>query len=1510
VTLLATDAFNRTVAAGGWGNADTGGAYALSGGSTSFSVNGTKGVITLPPGGTRTALLSTTSTTSVSQVSVAADKTYAGGAGSFNVIGRRVGVSNYAARVRVENPNLIRMYILYNETAITGASYVLPVTYTAGMVLNIKLSVTGTSPTTVAAKVWAAGTSEPTSWNLQGTDNTTDMQVAGIFGIGAQLSSSSTNNPMIMTFENYSVNSTTVAPSQWTHLGVWNDTTKTEWAVTNVSVWDGTTENAVEDAYAYVEPVVAGSATAGAAALGSMSYPVPTGSVHVYPGDSVQAAFDNVSTWGTIVLHGGTHRVATELKTKRSCIIQNEPGKEVWLDGSKVVTGWTNNGNNTYSATYTCKPRMNLGGTLWGSKDNAAGVVIPDQCWINGVRQFTIADDTIPAAGQVSFNPATSRVTIYGDPTGKIIEASEATTMLLQTHPLILRGIGIRRSSPTWVEWQGGAVYTGNERQISGSLYENLHVVDHGNYGMFLSGAEDVTVADNTFTDCGMAGLGIGSAGMNGSVPWIPLNSKTGTVERNVFKRINFKKWNAEPTTACIKTVGSNKLDIRNNHFSDFYFCCAIWYDISCVRIQVVGNYIDGTPVVSGLNKKGGKGVEVELSDGGGSGSSQERSLIAGNTIIGCEYSIMILCTGHHDVVNNTIDGGDGIGTAPGGGIYIQQDARTGNTSTRPDYRPTEAPWFTRYNRFYNNRIKAGRRQWFITGGYTISGTRYAAMDYFDSGISIDGNWAEPYGTGNDFLSIQNHAGSYTGATTWAGWKSLGGIGNTTKIGNNGQGTWVSEAAAAAYAVPLEPAWATALGKDLDWKGVGNPLPAPIITPGFTLGVTKPDATNTGVPAGTTFTQTITTDITYSTPQTITAVDFACHVTLTAPVTFINCRFRGRNIGFVDKYALVTADSAGATGSNFDRCTFNPDYPRFWLNAIKGQGFTANRCDVSAVVDGFQIRYPATCTITGNYLHDFYFSDESTDQAGSDPPYWTHNDGVAFRVEGASASQHVVRGNNFHWYPGLTADNAKFNRNAVLYTGVPGTSYTHSMVSTKTNRPLWGCAITNAADFGPYPTNVLITENWFEGGTACFQSNYAQAQNFGEVSKNRIGGDQYQYSGGSYQLRWNSSVTVTNYLTNYWDNLTTVSSQWRGVNLTLGQTGSSNSGGIQIEAPTTGPPTGYTTYSAGAATFDAGVDANKKTYLPAGTYTFSDFLYPSNPTMGAMLTNCESLAGAGMNNTTIKMNANTSTKLSGYNAILSGGANPYNLIWIGDESVENGPKVTVQDLTIAGTTQPHPYNGIQIARSLAPVVRNVKVQGIPGNSSTPPGETFSLSLYRAANATIENCILDGRRDETGVAQAASLLGINNSDHVTVTDTIIRYTNPAFAVAGWQSTGGDFTRVTFDHNGRVPIHLENTDGVWNFRDCTWSATDADEFHAVIATSKNWRTGQNVLNIYDPEYDNMRGNGKFWVRFVLWATGSDGVPIWQNKTVGSGTTPGAVNLYVNGVLRPDLVSIQIG
>ena len=61
----------------------------------------------------------------------------------------------------------------------------------------MKLRVSGTSPTSLAAKVWAAGAAEPAGWLLEQTDSTAGLQVAGGVAIEHYQSSSSTNGPVV-----------------------------------------------------------------------------------------------------------------------------------------------------------------------------------------------------------------------------------------------------------------------------------------------------------------------------------------------------------------------------------------------------------------------------------------------------------------------------------------------------------------------------------------------------------------------------------------------------------------------------------------------------------------------------------------------------------------------------------------------------------------------------------------------------------------------------------------------------------------------------------------------------------------------------------------------------------------------------------------------------------------------------------------------------------------------------------------------------------------------------------------------------------------------------------------------------------------------------------------------------------------------------------------------------------------------------------------------------------------
>lgn len=332
-------------------------------------------------------------------------------------------------------------------------------------------------------------------------------------------------------------------------------------------------------------------------------------------------------------------------------------------------------------------------------------------------------------------------------------------------------------------------------------------------------------------------------------------------------------------------------------------------------------------------------------------------------------------------------------------------------------------------------------------------------------------------------------------------------------------------------------------------------------------------------------------------------------------------------------------------------------------------------------------------------------------------------------------------------------------------------------------------------------------------------------------------------------------------------------------------------------------PAGYTAYPSSPANFSAGINAKAATYLPGSSYQFSDFAIGNSPYLyGAQGTTCTSLAGAGQTLTAISMKANTSTRASYVAGLASGATNALHLLAFGvkpsNSADGGGPKITLQDFTLNGTAQGHLYGGFRIDWSASPVTRRVKVTGIPGNAAEPPGETFSGNWYRCLNALIDQCEFDGRQNGTKVA--ASLVGINNSDNTTIQNSYIHHSGYGIGVAIWQSTGGTITGTTFEDLAGSPIHIEKSDGVWNVRNCTWISTHGGD-HIVISghyAPDIWRTGNCTLNIYDPVYDNL-GDGKFHVS----AFGSN-----QANSKGSGTTPAAINLYINGVLRPDLLYVH--
>ncbi len=187
--ILAQDTFTRT-AVNGWGTAETGGAWRITGNASILKVADGKAQVASPAGETRTASLDAVSTTaSDAQVSFALDKVPTGGGAYVRINSRQVGTSYYQTQVWVRSTG--QVMIVQSENGTNLKSVVVPnVTYTAGQQLRVRVQVTGTSPTTMNAKVWPVGQAEPTAWQSTTTGTLAALQTAGTFGIQTYLSSS------------------------------------------------------------------------------------------------------------------------------------------------------------------------------------------------------------------------------------------------------------------------------------------------------------------------------------------------------------------------------------------------------------------------------------------------------------------------------------------------------------------------------------------------------------------------------------------------------------------------------------------------------------------------------------------------------------------------------------------------------------------------------------------------------------------------------------------------------------------------------------------------------------------------------------------------------------------------------------------------------------------------------------------------------------------------------------------------------------------------------------------------------------------------------------------------------------------------------------------------------------------------------------------------------------------------------------------------------------------------
>lgn len=203
--VLARDSFERTVASG-FGSAEVGGAWSTWGSpGTALSVNGGRGnVAHSNAASSGTAYLNSVSTSDLDLwAKLSLDKVTNGGGSYLTVVGRSRGTSGeYRAKISVSASGAVTLQLVRSSGGETVLGTANPgFTYSAGDQMQLRLQSTGLSPTTLRAKIWKVGTTEPAAWQVTAQDSTAALQGPGGIGFSTYLSGSATNLPVTVRYD-------------------------------------------------------------------------------------------------------------------------------------------------------------------------------------------------------------------------------------------------------------------------------------------------------------------------------------------------------------------------------------------------------------------------------------------------------------------------------------------------------------------------------------------------------------------------------------------------------------------------------------------------------------------------------------------------------------------------------------------------------------------------------------------------------------------------------------------------------------------------------------------------------------------------------------------------------------------------------------------------------------------------------------------------------------------------------------------------------------------------------------------------------------------------------------------------------------------------------------------------------------------------------------------------------------------------------------------------------------
>lgn len=204
---IAADQFSRTTSSG-WGNADVGGPWTVSGSTSRYSVGSGVGQMQLTQAGqSDVAQLPGVSSRDVNYTaSVSLSQVPNGGGAYVSYSARKTsaGVELLTLQFKSNGSVVMKLSRLVGSTETTLASGTVP-KVTSSDTVAMRFQVTGTGTTSISGKAWNANNAEPSNWLLTASDTDSNVQKAGNIAVRAYLSGSTTTVPLTASFDNLQV---------------------------------------------------------------------------------------------------------------------------------------------------------------------------------------------------------------------------------------------------------------------------------------------------------------------------------------------------------------------------------------------------------------------------------------------------------------------------------------------------------------------------------------------------------------------------------------------------------------------------------------------------------------------------------------------------------------------------------------------------------------------------------------------------------------------------------------------------------------------------------------------------------------------------------------------------------------------------------------------------------------------------------------------------------------------------------------------------------------------------------------------------------------------------------------------------------------------------------------------------------------------------------------------------------------------------------------------------------